>query len=79
MGLVGYRGIASVGNGGLTLISLTLISLKVDPVIGGYEWLIRTERGRIKQHSDCGYGIAAIALRNGLIAYFGMPQDRIEP
>lgn len=41
-----------------------------DPENGAYEWLIR-RAGKIEKHSDCGYGQAAIALRDGLNAYFG--------
>ena len=40
-----------------------------DPENGAYEWLIRRD-GKIEKHSDCGYGQAAIALRDGLNAYF---------
>lgn len=37
---------------------------------GAYEWAI--ERGlHVDEHSDVGYGCADIALRDGLIAYYG--------
>lgn len=41
-----------------------------DPENGAYEWLIR-EHGTVTQHSDCGYGQSAIALRDGLNVWFG--------
>jgi hypothetical protein len=37
---------------------------------GGYEWAIVTDK--IIQHSDCGYGRGAVALRDGLICYEGL-------
>lgn len=37
-----------------------------------YEWVIRTPSG-VAQHSDCGYGMPEVALRDGLIAYLGLP------
>jgi len=43
-----------------------------DQDMGTYEWVIRTPSG-ITQHSDSGYGIREVALRDGLIAYLGMP------
>lgn len=43
-----------------------------DPDNGCYEWMIRTPQG-IERHSDVGYGDSAIAMRDGLIAYFGLP------
>lgn len=42
-----------------------------NPVMGSYEWLIE-ESGNLR-HSDCGYGDSDIALRDGLIARFGLP------
>lgn len=47
-----------------------------DPGNGCYEWLIERPEQSIRQHlefSDCGYGQSEIALRDGLIAYFGLP------
>jgi len=44
-----------------------------DPNNGCYEWLIRT-RGVIETYSDVAYGDSSIALRDGLIAYHGLPQ-----
>lgn len=41
---------------------------------GSYEWRIVADNDLVEQHSDCGYGIPAIALRNGLIAYYGLPE-----
>lgn len=44
-----------------------------NPEWGQYEW--RIEGGADDgKHSDCGYGDAAIALRDGLIAYHGLPE-----
>jgi hypothetical protein len=44
-----------------------------DPGTASYEWLIR--RGdQVLEHSDCGYGMAAIALRDGLIKHLGPPE-----
>lgn len=40
-----------------------------DPENAAYEWLVR-RNGQIEKHSDCGYGQAAIALRDGLNAYY---------
>lgn len=45
-----------------------------DPHDGGYEWVI-VNRGNVEQHSDCGYGMQSIALRDGLIAFHGLPED----
>lgn len=42
------------------------------PDNGSYEWLIRRGEEVVK-HSDCGYGMASIALRDGLIEAFGLP------
>lgn len=39
-----------------------------NPDNGSYEWLI--ERAGELLHSDCGYGSADIALRDGLLVYF---------
>lgn len=52
-----------------------------DPDNGAYEWCIsRPESAKIYgkptfEHSDDGYGQPEIALRDGLIAYFGMPDE----
>jgi hypothetical protein len=43
-----------------------------DPDNGAYEWAIERS-GNIERHSDAGYGIADVALRDGLIAYYGLP------
>jgi hypothetical protein len=42
-----------------------------------YEWVIVTH-GNIQKYSDCGYGISSIALRDGLIAYHGLPDPPLE-
>lgn len=39
------------------------------PESGSYEWVIVTPAG-IWSHSDDGYGSPAVALRDGLIAYY---------
>ncbi|MBA6062150.1 MULTISPECIES: hypothetical protein [Pseudomonas] len=49
-----------------------------DGANGSYEWRLVDEAGLVEQHSDCGYGIPAIALRDGLIAYYGTPRDDTE-
>lgn len=41
-----------------------------DPDNASYEWRI-VVRGVVEQHSDDGYGVAAIALQRGLNAYYG--------
>lgn len=43
------------------------------PENGAYEWVI-VSHGKVEKHSDCGYGQVSIALRDGLIAYHGMPE-----
>lgn len=44
------------------------------PDMGSYEWVLaRRVGGSIDKHSDSGYGCADIALRDGLIAYHGLP------
>ncbi len=43
-----------------------------DPENGAYEWVIRTADG-VREHSDVAYGSPGLALRDGLIAYFGLP------
>lgn len=40
-----------------------------DPDNGGYEWAILRE-GKVESHSNDGYGISEVALRDGLIAAF---------
>jgi hypothetical protein len=37
-----------------------------------YEWVL-VRNGEVAEHSDCGYGDSTIALRDGLIAYHGLP------
>ncbi|PAB33101.1 hypothetical protein CC202_09435 [Pseudomonas savastanoi] len=43
-----------------------------------YEWRIVSEKGYVEQHSNCAYGMCAIALRDGLIAYYGLPEHGTE-
>lgn len=46
-----------------------------DPENGTYEWALIAEDGRtVKRHSDKGYGIAAVALRDGLCEVLGSPE-----
>jgi hypothetical protein len=59
--------------------SVVVTSIDVDMdaevlVVAGncYEWVI-INHGKIEHHSDCGYGQASIALRDGLIAFHGLP------
>jgi hypothetical protein len=47
-----------------------------DPDNGSYEWLIRCGDEAMK-HSDCGYGMASIALRDGLIEHFGLSESHL--
>lgn len=49
-----------------------LVEVVGDPESASYEWLIHSPEG-IRQHSDDGYGSSEVALRDGLIAYFGLP------
>ncbi|MGE0412040.1 MAG: hypothetical protein AB7I98_03785 [Verrucomicrobiales bacterium] len=44
---------------------------------GGYEFGIR-RGGEITAHSDCGYGCAHTALRDGLLFWEGLPDEPIE-
>lgn len=39
---------------------------------GAYEWVV-LKGGAVEKHSDCGYGMSDIALRDGLIYCFGLP------
>lgn len=48
-----------------------------DPGSAAYEWVIR--RDDQWEHSDAGYGTPAIALRDGLIAYYGLPDSVKSP
>lgn len=54
------------------------VRLKVigNPDNGAYEWLI--ERRDQLVHSDCGYGGADIALRDGLLVYFDDPSRPVD-
>lgn len=45
-----------------------IITVIGDPDNGAYEWCL-VEHGVITEHSDCGYGMATVALRDGMIAY----------
>lgn len=46
-----------------------------DPDNASYEWRLVHDDGLVEQHSDCGYGIPAIAMRDALVAYYGTPQS----
>lgn len=46
------------------------------PDEGCYEWMIRTKNG-VEEYSDLGYGDPGIALRDGLIAFYGLPRPAI--
>jgi hypothetical protein len=47
----------------------TFVEVVGDGPNASYEWQIRKGQ-RIEAHSDLGYGIPEVALRDGLIAYF---------
>lgn len=46
-----------------------------DPDNGSYEWVI--QHGAELEHSNCGYSIPFVALRDGLIAYWGSPEGEM--
>lgn len=53
-----------------------------DPECGAYEWALLLGEGpaqRVEQHSNVGYGMPAVALRDGLIVAYGLPPAPIEP
>lgn len=50
-----------------------------DPHNACYEWLLRSESAGVIRHSDCGYGIPGIALRDGLLSYYGPPTHSSPP
>lgn len=41
--------------------------------LAAYEWAIK--RGEKVEHSNCAYGQSSVALRDGLIAYHGLPGE----
>lgn len=49
------------------------VSVVGDPDNGAYEWVVLIG-GKLK-HSNCGYGDADIALRDGLIEMHGLPTE----
>lgn len=46
-----------------------------DPENGCYEWVHVGDDGKLGRHSDCGYGICEVALRDGLCALIGLPDQ----
>jgi hypothetical protein len=46
-----------------------------DPANGAYEWII-VEHGIVTKHSDCGYGMPSIAMRDGLVEFHGLPERK---
>lgn len=42
-----------------------------DPENASYEWRLVHANGLVEQHSDCSYGIPAIAMRDALLAFYG--------
>lgn len=44
-----------------------------DPENATYEWRLVHDDGMVEQHSDCGYGIPSIALRDALVVFYGPP------
>ena len=53
---------------------VTRVLVVGDPANGAYEWAIE-RNGKIEKHSDVGYGISFVALRDGLIQYWDLPHD----
>ena len=63
----------------------TLLAVEVDvgvtlevfgePDAASYEWRLVRDNGLVEQHSNVGYGVPAIALRDGLCAYIGPPEE----
>lgn len=63
--------------------SRVLVSVDIDidaelhivgqPENGAYEWVV-VNHGNVERHSDCRYGQISIALRDGLIAFHGLPE-----
>ncbi|EPJ7985036.1 hypothetical protein VNPA120661_43410 [Pseudomonas aeruginosa] len=45
-----------------------------DPENASYEWRLVHANGLVEQHSDCGYGVPAIAMRDALVTFYGTPQ-----
>jgi hypothetical protein len=45
-----------------------------DPGNASYEYVIRSEDGKVMHSSDCGYGIFSICLRDALCLYHGAPE-----
>jgi hypothetical protein len=50
-----------------------------DPDNGCYEWIHRDENGKILKHSDSGYGMTTVALRDGLNAALDGLDDPCAP
>lgn len=42
-----------------------------DPENASYEWRLVHANGMVEQHSDCGYGVPAIAMRDALLVFYG--------
>lgn len=63
----------------------TLLSIQVDmgmtlevfgePDAANYEWRLVLDNGLVEQHSNVGYGVPAVALRDGLCAFLGVPEE----
>lgn len=45
-----------------------------DPGNASYEYVIRSEDGKVMHSSDYGYGIFSICLRDALCLYHGAPE-----
>jgi hypothetical protein len=63
----------------------TLVAFEVDPGVilevfgdaesGNYEWRVVRPDGLVEQHSNVGYSEPGFALRDGLCAYIGPPEE----
>lgn len=49
-----------------------------NPENASYEWVVQNDT-RVIAHSNCGYGMCSAALRDGLLAACGYPNNPIEP
>lgn len=45
-----------------------------DPENASYEWRLVHANGLVEQHSDCGYGIPGVAMRDALVIFYGSPK-----
>lgn len=45
-----------------------------DPENASYEWRLVHANGLVEQHSDCGYGLPVVAMRDALVIFYGLPR-----